>query len=255
MKGIAFNTANLVARVTDYRFKLADWGEQHKKTSAATDESQWRVICREIADAGYRAAEVWVAHVDPADHDAEQIARFRQIMDEHDIEPVGIAGGLSESTGQAARWLDAGVVHGGLGNRSKAQIVELLDRFGIAANHENHPEKTADEIKAKVDLGDERIGVAIDTGWLGSQGLDGPTAIRELGPRVRHLHVKDVRAPGGHETVPLGEGCVDLPGIFRELKAIGYTGWLSWEDEPEDRNPFDIAAEMRQWIERAWAEA
>jgi len=132
MKGIAFNTANLVARVTDYRFELADWGEQHKKTSAATDASQWRAICREIAGAGYRAAEVWVAHVDPADHDAEQIARFQEIMDEHDIEPVGVAGGLSEATGQAAQWLDAGVVHGGLGNRSRSRRRSISATSGSA---------------------------------------------------------------------------------------------------------------------------
>jgi hypothetical protein len=30
----------------------------------------------------------------------------------------------------------------------------------------------------------------------------------------------------------------------------GYSGWYSWEDEPEDRNPMLIAAEMRQYIER-----
>ena len=35
---VAFVTANLVARVTDYRFELAHWGEQHKTTVAATDE-------------------------------------------------------------------------------------------------------------------------------------------------------------------------------------------------------------------------
>ena len=36
---IAFVTANLVAQVTDWRFELAQWGEQHKKTVAATDEA------------------------------------------------------------------------------------------------------------------------------------------------------------------------------------------------------------------------
>jgi sugar phosphate isomerase/epimerase len=65
--------------------------------------------------------------------------------------------------------------------------------------------------------------------------------------------VKDVKAAGGHETVPLGTGVVDIDNTFVALNAIGYDGWYSWEDEPEDRNPYDIAAEMRQWIEERLA--
>jgi sugar phosphate isomerase/epimerase len=61
-----------------------------------------------------------------------------------------------------------------------------------------------------------------------------------------------VAAPGGHHTVKLGTGCVNIPGVIRELKAIGYTGVLSWEDEPEDRNPFDIAVEMRMYLMKLW---
>ena len=38
---IAFNTANLVARFTNYRFELKHWGEQHQKTVAMTDEAAW----------------------------------------------------------------------------------------------------------------------------------------------------------------------------------------------------------------------
>jgi len=63
---VAFNTANLVARVTDYRFELKNWMDQHKKTMAATDEVAWRTICREVAAAGFKAVEVWEAHASPA---------------------------------------------------------------------------------------------------------------------------------------------------------------------------------------------
>ncbi len=34
------------------------------------------------------------------------------------------------------------------------------------------------------------------------------------------------------------------------LGEIGYSGWYSWEDEPEDRNPMVIAREMRELIAR-----
>ena len=37
-------------------------------------------------------------------------------------------------------------------------------------------------------------------------------------------------------------------GCIAALRSIAYTGWLSWEDEPEDRNPFDSAVRNREWI-------
>jgi sugar phosphate isomerase/epimerase len=42
---------------------------------------------------------------------------------------------------------------------------------------------------------------------------------------------------------------VNVAGCLTALRDIGYTGWYSWEDEPEDRNPFDSAVRNRQWIE------
>ena len=64
-KHAAFNTANLVARVTGYRYQLSQWMDQHKKTIAATDEAAWRAICKEIAAAGFKTVEVWEAHAAP----------------------------------------------------------------------------------------------------------------------------------------------------------------------------------------------
>ena len=99
------------------------------------------------------------------------------------------------------------------------------------------------------------MAVAIDTGWLCTQGLEAPAAIRSLGRLIRHVHLKDVAQMGGHETVKLGTGVVDIPAVIHELKAIGYQGVLSWEDEPENRNPFEIASEMREYIQQQWSRA
>ncbi len=65
---------------------------------------------------------------------------------------------------------------------------------------------------------------------------------------MRHVHVKDVAAAGGHKTVPLGKGVVNIPAVMQALRGMGYSGWYGWEDEPEDRNPLEIAAEMRGYI-------
>jgi sugar phosphate isomerase/epimerase len=87
-------------------------------------------------------------------------------------------------------------------------------------------------------------------GWLGTQGADAPQTIRTLGKLVRHTHVKDVKAAGKHETCLLGEGVVNVAECLKVLKESGYQGWYSWEDEPEDRNPFDSAVRNRQWIQQ-----
>jgi len=48
---------------------------------------------------------------------------------------------------------------------------------------------------------------------------------------------------------PHGRIVVGIDAAIAEPKSRGYAGWWSWEDEPEDRNPFDVAADMRAWIE------
>jgi len=94
------------------------------------------------------------------------------------------------------------------------------------------------------------LGVCIDTGWLASQGVSAPDVIKSCGALVRHTHVKDVKAAGKHETCRLGEGIANVAGCFRTLRSMNYAGWYSWEDEPEDRNPFDSAKRNREWMEK-----
>jgi sugar phosphate isomerase/epimerase len=122
-------------------------------------------------------------------------------------------------------------------------VRRIVAATGLQFNYENHPEKSVDEILAQAEGG-----LCIDTGWLGTNGIDAASAIRTLGPLVRHVHVKDVRAAGSHATCPLGTGCVGIAEVIAALKEIGYKGWYSWEDEPEDRNPMEIAGPMREWI-------
>lgn len=93
----------------------------------------------------------------------------------------------------------------------------------------------------------------LDLGWLGTMSVDGPEAIRRLGPLVRWVHAKDVKEPGHHDTCMLGEGVADISGCIDALHEIGYDGWLSREDEPEDRNPMETAVQNREWLERKLA--
>lgn len=248
MNPIAFNTANLVARVTNYRFELRNWSVQHRDTAHATDEHEWRSICQEIAAHGFRSVEVWEAHAAPGFLNQARAARWKAILDEFKLQPIAYAASLRPETVEVARWLGIPQICGGLGV-CLDDAERLCRRSGVAYNFENHPEKSAAEIASKVGGGSESLGVCIDTGWLGTQGLDAPQVLAALGGLVRHVHIKDVRSAGGHETVPLGEGVVDVERCLRVLKARGYEGALSWEDEPEERNPFEVATQCREKIE------
>lgn len=250
---IAFNTANLVGRVTGYRFELSKWMDQHHRTMAETNEAAWRAICGEIADAGYSAVEVWEAHAAPEVMNEAKAKAWKRIMADAGLTPIGYAGQFREQATRVCQWLGIDRINGGTGNLSPQDMTDLARATGVGFNLENHPQKSTAEILEQIGGGNDVLGVCIDTGWLGTQGVDAPAIIAECGQLVRHVHMKDVVAAGGHETCLLGSGRVDLIGCVRELKRLGYDGWYAWEDEPEDRNPMDTAAANRQWLEAAIA--
>jgi sugar phosphate isomerase/epimerase len=247
---VAFVTANLVAQVSGYRFELANWGQQHKKTVTATDAAAWNSICREISAAGFRAVEIWEAHASPEVMNRQLGATWKAILDEHGLKAIGYGGGLSRKTLEICQWLDIPQINGWIGDNTPDQATPLCREMGVRFNVENHPQKTSQEILNVVGGGNEWLGVCIDTGWLGTQGASGPEVISACGQLVRHTHIKDVKAAGTHLTCLLGEGVADVAGCIAALKKIGYSGWYSWEDEPEDRNPFDSAVRNRRWIEK-----
>ena len=250
---VAFNTANLVARVSGYRYQLSDWMDQHRKTVAATDEAAWRAICREVVSAGFTAIEVWEAHAAPESLDAGKTKLWRRLLAEHNLLAVAYAGGLRKETLRIAADLGIPHVDGGLRDHTPAEATALCRDHGVRFNIENHPEKSAAELLGRIGGGNEWLGVCVDTGWLGTQGVDGPAVIAGCAPFVRHTHVKDVKAAGRHETCLLGEGSARVADCVAAMLKTGYAGAWSWEDEPEGRNPLDSAVRNREWIEKRLA--
>jgi hypothetical protein len=181
----AFNTANLVARVTGYRFQLSHWMEQHEKTAAATDEAAWRAICKEIAATGFKAVEVWEAHAAPGSLDEAKARTWKRILEDNGLTPVAYAGGLRPETLRICQWLGIPHVDGGLRENTPEQATALCREHGVRFNIENHPEKSASEILAKIGGGNDWLGVCIDTGWLASRGAPGAATIEACAPDPR----------------------------------------------------------------------
>jgi len=92
---------------------------------------------------------------------------------------------------------------------------------------------------------DPRIGCCIDVGHTVRAGTDVVQAIRETGPRLFNMHMKDLTNFQSKESqVAVGDGIMPVRKIFEELIATKYKGFvdLEYEIHPDDPMPGVIAS-------------
>jgi L-ribulose-5-phosphate 3-epimerase len=261
---ISFMSANFVAREVGYR--MTDWRHGEEAVHAAfrpleTYAARFGELLDEVVALGFGAVDIWLAHLEPGWESDEHVAIARAALDERGLAVASLAGGFGatpeevERTCRLARALGTDLLGGNspLLHEDRDALVELLNRYDLRFAIENHPERTPDEVLAKIgDGAGGRIGTAVDTGWYGTQGYDAARAIRELGPHVMHVHLKDVRAAGTHECCRFGQGVVPIRECVRALTEIGYEGPISVEHEPNDYDPRPEIREglamLRGWL-------
>jgi sugar phosphate isomerase/epimerase len=100
-----------------------------------------------------------------------------------------------------------------------------------------------DAYRAVKDL-DRRVGLCIDIGHTLRIGVDPADAARRCADRLLDMHIKDesAAAPSGH-CLEMGRGVMDIPGLFRTLIDIGYSGFASFEYEKDMKDPLVGLAE------------
>jgi len=87
---------------------------------------------------------------------------------------------------------------------------------------------------------DPRMGCCIDVGHTVRAGTDVVQAVREAGPRLFNLHMKDLTDFKSKESqVAVGEGIMPVREIFAALIAVQYKGFVDLEYEvfPDDPMP------------------
>src|SRR5580692_299782 len=92
---------------------------------------------------------------------------------------------------------------------------------------------------------DPRIGCCIDVGHTVRAGTDVVQAIREAGPRLFNVHMKDLANFQSKDSqVAVGDGIMPMQKIFEALRAIKYRGFvdLEYEIHPDDPTPGVIAS-------------
>jgi sugar phosphate isomerase/epimerase len=94
-----------------------------------------------------------------------------------------------------------------------------------------------DALKA-IDGMDPRCGLCVDVGHTAEAGADVVESIRLAGSRLFDIHIKDESDLSKESSqVPVGEGHMPIPVIFKELKKLNYRGGVMLEYEVDENNP------------------
>lgn len=136
--------------------------------------------------------------------------------------------------------------------RALGEVATSLEGRGMKLVYHHHMGtvvQTEEEIDRLMAGTPSAVKLLLDTGHLTYAGGDVLRVVEKHGPRIAHVHCKDIRAKvlarvleqdlpfldavlEGVFTVP-GDGSVDYDSIFRALAAVKYSGWLVVEAEQD----------------------
>lgn len=108
-------------------------------------------------------------------------------------------------------------------------VAVQAERHGVTAHFHPHLTTIA-ETPEEIERVFSRTGIGFcpDTAHLAAAGGDPAELIRRYADRISYVHLKDARLDP-LAFVPVGEGDLDVDGIFRALDDIGFDGWLTLE--------------------------
>ena len=133
------------------------------------------------------------------------------------------------------------------------RFADALKRdYGLGLAYHHHLMTVAEtfpEVEAVMAATGPSVGLLLDTGHAAAGGFDYARLIGAFGPRINHIHLKDVRADvmadvrvrglsfnegvlAGMFTIP-GDGSVDFGPVARFLADSDYSGWLLIEAEQD----------------------
>jgi len=182
---------------------------------------------KKIDDAGIRCVSFYAPTI-KEDKDLDEAIRFARIL--------GASNSTGDPTGDILKRVD-----------------ERMTREGLSFGIHNHFFKqkfayeSPEDILKALDGLSPTVGCTLDLGHIVSCGYDTLDAVHKLGPRLKRVHLKDIKAPGGEINVPLGQGLGKIPQVMQELSKINFKGLVAFEYEKEG----DINDDVRQQVEYA----
>jgi sugar phosphate isomerase/epimerase len=259
-------TANYVARESSYSMRPFNWGQADKATQDAFHgpnwANKWDEMAGIVAGMGFKAIDIWVAHCVPTRVSPGMIDEMLAILKQHDLKVVAYTGGLgkpdmtrpeAEQVYKVAKAIGTPLIDVGLHPTNARLAYELGKEYGIKYAIENHPEKTPQEVLARIGDYGEVIGIAQDTGFWAHFDYDPVKATYELKDHLFHMHLKqEKRTPDGWTCSAYDDGVLDIKGVVGALKAIGYDGAVSIETETMYHDPTEEVAHslvlLEEWL-------
>jgi sugar phosphate isomerase/epimerase len=123
------------------------------------------------------------------------------------------------------------------------KLEKMVQEYDIRIALHNHGKsdknfpRPQDALKA-IDGMDPRCGLCIDVGHTAEAGADVVESIGMAGSRLLDVHIKDESDLSNADAqVPVGEGHMPIPAIFRALKKLNYRGGVMLEYEIDENNP------------------
>jgi sugar phosphate isomerase/epimerase len=142
------------------------------------------------------------------------------------------------------------IVAGGAAIDTLPRIERFVKEYDMRIAIHNHGPKDTwpsplDVLKAVKNM-DPRMGCCIDVGHTELAGVDVLQAIREVGPRLFNMHIKDMTDFQSEKSeIPVGDGIMPIREIFEALIATKYTGFVDLEYEPHPDDPMpDVIASL-----------
>jgi inosose dehydratase len=228
---------------------------------------------------GLRVSEPWVStYFTIRDMKERTLQSFRQQMDF--IKRMGGTDIVVAEFGQAVNPLPAVALFANrpiFTDRQWDDLCQGLNLVGDMANSHGmrlcyHPHMgTGVMIKEDVDrlmesTKPDLVHLLLDTGHLAFAGVNPLEVTKKYGRRIKHIHLKDVRADvvarvrkenlsfcdaieAGVFTVP-GDGAIDFVPIFAALAEAGFEGWIvvEAEQDPAKANPLEYARIARSYL-------
>jgi len=106
--------------------------------------------------------------------------------------------------------------------KSFLDAIERLNVTPVIENHAGGAISTLQDFREVLEgLNDERMKVLLEVGEFHSVGVSWKEGYDLLGDKIALIHIKDQI---GAQSVPFGTGEIDLPGLFKHMKSVVYTG-------------------------------
>ena len=135
---------------------------------------------------------------------------------------------------------------------SLEELLPFAERHGVRLGVEYEPGllvECCDELTALIEQMDsECLGANLDLGHSHVLGEDPAEVVSNLGARLFHVHLEDIKARKHYHLIP-GQGDLDFRALFDMLESSGYDGYASVELYTCPDRPDHAAAESLTYLE------